>query len=227
MKTPIRKNLPVSICLIFLMWVLTPSYKTTQSENISAAGEPALTTELPPASDVPSEYLIPIVYYSQSDPQWGNYLYGGSDPMSSYGCGPTVVAMYISTFTDTIMTPPQAADWAAANGYWSSTHGSVHGLIPDAAMSHGLKVESLNIKTPEALKLALSYGKLVVFLMGPGDFTDSGHFIVAYGVQADGRIKIADPARPENMQTSWDAASVLAQVSSSKDSAGPVWVISR
>ena len=31
----------------------------------------------------------PMYYYNQGDTRWSSYLYGGSDPMLQYGCGPT------------------------------------------------------------------------------------------------------------------------------------------
>lgn len=43
--------------------------------------------------------LGPMIYYNQSDDRWGSYLYGGSDPMSTYGCGPTTVAMLVHSLS--------------------------------------------------------------------------------------------------------------------------------
>lgn len=42
----------------------------------------------------------PMYYYNQGDTRWSSYLYGGSDPMLQYGCGPTAAAMLISSFTN-------------------------------------------------------------------------------------------------------------------------------
>ncbi len=42
----------------------------------------------------------PMYYYNQGDTRWSSYLYGGSDPMQQYGCGPTAAAMLISSFTN-------------------------------------------------------------------------------------------------------------------------------
>ena len=43
--------------------------------------------------------LGPMLYYSQGDTRWKDYLYGGVDPKSSYGCGPVCVAMIINSFS--------------------------------------------------------------------------------------------------------------------------------
>lgn len=34
----------------------------------------------------------PMYYYNQGDTRWSSYLYGGSDPMQQYGCGPTAAS---------------------------------------------------------------------------------------------------------------------------------------
>ena len=74
----------------------------------------------------------PMFYYNQGDTRWSSYLYGGSDPMLQYGCGPTAAAMLISSFTNggEAITPVTIADWSAANGYYAPQSGSYHSLIP-------------------------------------------------------------------------------------------------
>ena len=63
----------------------------------------------------------PMYYYNQGDTRWSSYLYGGSDPMQQYGCGPTAAAMLISSFTNggEAITPVTIADWSSANGYYA------------------------------------------------------------------------------------------------------------
>ena len=56
-----------------------------------------------------------LTYYNQSDVRWADYLYGGQDPMKKYGCGPTALAMIVSSFTNQTLLPPDMADWAATN----------------------------------------------------------------------------------------------------------------
>ena len=70
--------------------------------------------------------LGPMVYYSQGDVRWADYLYGGADPMKKYGCGPSATAMLISSFSSmgADVTPIEIADWSAANGYYAAQGGS-------------------------------------------------------------------------------------------------------
>ena len=49
--------------------------------------------------------LGPMLYYSQGDVRWKDYLYGGQDPISRYGCGPVCVAMVINSFSSTSVSP--------------------------------------------------------------------------------------------------------------------------
>ena len=47
-------------------------------------------------------------------------------------------------------------------------------------------------------------------MMGPGEFTSNGHFIVLTGLQ-NGRLKINDPNSRKNSEKTWDIDQVLEQ----------------
>lgn len=191
---------------------------TKQRKTNTAVSEVCFPVQLPS--------LQTFHYYSQIDPLWKNYLYGGRDPMSKYGCGPTVLAMLVSSLTPECVTPVEMAQWSAENGCYSPGGGSRHNLIPDGCAAFGLKVESLNIRTAEALKMPLYYHKLIVLLMGPGHFTQKGHFIILTGVDKNGMITVADPFNADNCSISWPAQLLLDELSDKASSGGPIWVIS-
>ena len=193
--------------------------KTLKWEKINAAvSEVCLPAQLPSQSA--------FQYYSQIDPRWKDYLYGGRDPMSKYGCGPTVLAMLVSSLTPECVTPVDMAQWAAGHGYFSPGGGSRHSLIPDGCAAFGLKVESLSVHTEEALRMPLYYHKLIVLLMGPGHFTQKGHFIILTGINENGMITVADPFNEENCSIAWPAQLLLDELSDKAVSGGPVWVVS-
>ncbi len=177
--------------------------------------------------DTPKGYTIPIIQYSQKDPAWGNYLYGGMDPMATHGCGPTALSIVVSSLSDTKITPVDAANWSVSNGCYSPDNGSVHRLIPAGSQNYGLRVEKLSALTPDTFRLALSFDKLLVLLMGPGDFSDSGHFIVAYGYDENGSILVADPASQERSNQHWPADMLINQLSVYAQDGGPVWAVSK
>jgi hypothetical protein len=224
---------------VFLFFASTPRNTLSKEKKTLEATETTVSVDDKSAktSDEPSPviqreegpkgYSVPITLYNQKDPAWSNYLYGGMDPMATHGCGPTALAIVVSSLSDTPITPVDAAEWSAANGCYSPDNGSVHRLIPAGSSSYGLRVEKLSPLTPDTIRLALSFDKLLVLLMGPGDFSDSGHFIVAYGYDESGAILVADPASQERSSQHWSADTLISQLSAYAQDGGPVWVISK
>ena len=135
-----------------------------------------------------------VVYFNQLDQRYANQPFG-TDNVGGYGCGPTSMAIVVSSLTDEIVDPIAMAKWAYENGGWCKGQGSYHSLIPNAAKAWGLNVEGCKASEPQRILDALSQGKLVVAIMGKGHFTTTGHFIVLRGVQ-DGKILVAD-VRPD------------------------------
>ncbi len=184
------------------------------------------STPTPTPTPEAEGYVVPIQMFYQTDPEWADYLYGDSDPMETHGCGPTVLAILVSSLTDTELLPTEAADWATDMGYFYEGSGSAHSLIPEGAMSFGLDVELTGQLTEESIKYIFSQDKLIVMLMGPGDFTNGGHFIVAHGYAPDGSVIIADPVSEDNTNTLWDVEDLVSQLNLNAQNAGPVWIIS-
>jgi hypothetical protein len=169
----------------------------------------------------------PMLYYNQGDVRWKSYLYGGSDPMSKYGCGPVCVAMVINSFTSSSVTPVEIAEWSAANGCYAAQSGSYHSLIPKSISAHGLQVESVTDRSAENAAELLASGHLLIALMGKGSLTQNGHFIII--VQSglnDGKVFIADPASYENSTKEWDLELLMSELKKSYDSGGPLWAVS-
>lgn len=216
-----------AICALPLSASASSITPAASSDSSAKGGVPVSEAEMPAPEAEISGHQIPITIYSQEDPSWGSYLYGGRDPMALYGCGPSALAIAVASLTGQDVTPVTAADWSAANGYFSPGRGSVHGLIPDGARSFGLNVERLSSPDPDSFRLILSVDKLLVLLMGPGDFTDNGHFIVAYGYDGQGNILIADPASAQRSSTPWPAETIINQLSKNARDGGPVWVLSK
>lgn len=167
-----------------------------------------------------------IIYLNQADARWGNKLYGGNDPIAKYGCGPTAMAMVISSMTGSIVLPDQMADWSRENGYYAYGSGSYHALIPNAAQAFGLQATSLTDFTYDTIRRELSTGKIIVALMKKGHFTTSGHFIIVHGTTLDGKVLIADPMSLENSLKAWDIEVLMNELKIGATSGGPLWSIS-
>lgn len=167
---------------------------------------------------------VQIVYYRQTDERWGDSHYG-SDKISTHGCGPTVMSMVVSSLTDTLIDPPSMAQWAVAKGYWARRSGSYHRIVIGTAEAFGLQAEAFTSRDVNALREVLFSGNILVALMGPGHFTQGGHFIILRGVTLSGDILIADPASPERSLMSWDPQLILDELSSSTADGSPLWLI--
>lgn len=164
-----------------------------------------------------------VIYFNQLDERYANQPYG-TDHIGGYGCGPTSMAIVVSSLTGETVDPAQMAQWAYEHGYWCSKSGSYHTLIPGAAQAWGLSVEGCTASEPQRILDALADGKLVVALMTKGHFTKSGHFIVLRGVQ-DEKILVADPASYRRSQKAWDLSIILNEASRRAGAGGPFWII--
>lgn len=165
-----------------------------------------------------------ILFFNQSAPVWKDKLYG-SDPIGTHGCGPTTMAMVISSLTDYRVDPTTVASWSVKNGYYSRGGGSYHALIPAAARAYGLSVTSASDRTVAGLTKQLQAGKILVILVRQGHFTTSGHFMIVRGVSPDGKFMLADPQSFENSTTLWDPNLIVRELAGRDGDGGPVWII--
>lgn len=168
---------------------------------------------------------IDLVYYSQNDSRWKTEIYGGDNIIGVFGCGPTTLAMVVSSLTENEVTPETTAKWAFDNGHFCNNSGSYHSIIPKGAQNYGLVSKSLKNPTKETIVQELSSGKLVVVLMDRGLFTSQGHFIILRGVTSKGKVLIADSQSPENSNQPWDIQTILDEAKYSASSGGPFWSI--
>ena len=168
-----------------------------------------------------------VVYYNQLDSRWANILYGRSGTIGEAGCGPTALAIVVSTLTDKNVDPIEVSKWSVANGGRCEGSGSYHSLIPNGAKHYGLTVEGAKKTEGQKVVDALSAGKLVIVIMNPGHFTGGGHFIVLRGVTASGKILVADPASYSRSGQEWDLSIILNEARGDASAGGPFWICSR
>lgn len=133
----------------------------------------------------------PIVYYNQGDYNHRFSGPGGTNTIKSAGCGPTSLAICISTLTGRRVTPIQVADWGAKQGLYIQGEGWSHSCPGIMANHWGLKCKKI-ARSKKNLKTVLRKGQLVVAVMGPGHFTSGGHYIVLYGLNSKGQILVSD-----------------------------------
>lgn len=169
---------------------------------------------------------VRTVYYRQTDERWGSKIYGGEDTIAKYACGPTTMAIVVSSLTSIGIDPLQMSGWAYDHGYWYAKSGSAHTIINGTAKAFGLTSEGVgnDSETKKKVLDALKEGNMVVALMGKGHFTKGGHFIVLRGITAEGKILVADCNSRENTMLEWDFDTIQSEVKWASDG-GPFWII--
>lgn len=177
-----------------------------------------------------------VVYYNQGDNPWKNMMYGTIRTIGISGCGPTSMAIVISTLNGQEITPEMTSNWSYQNGYLVQGYNngrpyamSSHSLIPALATEYSLNSTGIakNSNTAEQIYQALSRGKLVVAIMGPGHFTSGGHFIVLRGVTEKGKILVADCGSRQRTNQEWDIETIIREAKGNAGAGGPFWAIGK
>ena len=171
---------------------------------------------------------VEVVYFNQTDEDRAEQMYG-SDPLSTHGCGPTAMAMAVSSLAEAEVDPEDLAAFCVERGYWCKGHGSYLSVVQGVAEAYGLDCEPLDVETLEAddLYLRLATGDVAVALMTKGHFTKGGHFILLRGTTLSGEILVADPASRDRSLIPWDLSLILEELSPSRHNGAPLWVLSK
>ncbi|MCI6755462.1 MAG: C39 family peptidase [Lachnospiraceae bacterium] len=132
---------------------------------------------------------VPALY--QWDGRWGYDPYGDS-VIGLSGCGPTALSMVAAGLTgNASYTPAYVADYAQQNGWYVNGTGTSWALITRGAGDFGLSVREVG-KDERAVLRELDEGHPVILSLGPGMFTNTGHYLVLTE-ETDGLIRIHDP----------------------------------
>ena len=148
-----------------------------------------------------SELCGKLPHFLQWDERWGYERYAGG-LLACTGCGPTCLSMaavYLTGNAD--YTPSYIAEFAEREGYSVEGQGSAWTLMSEGCESFGIKAKELSLDEGR-IRRALERGEPVVCVLGPGDFTENGHFIVLTGF-TEGGFTVHDPNSIENSQKTW------------------------
>lgn len=165
------------------------------------------------------EYIAGYIYFNQGDSAWNQNGYC----IAKAGCGPTSMAVVITSLTGKWVTPLDTAIWGYQHGFYSR-EGSAHEMIPAMATAYGLCCQGVGTDY-QAIKKALKAGKPVVCLMGPGYFTRGGHFMVLVAIDNNDCVTVADVGSRTRSAYKYRLADVIAQ-SKGASAGGPFWVMS-
>lgn len=165
------------------------------------------------------EYIAGYIYFNQGDSAWNQNGYC----IAKAGCGPTSMAVVITSLTGKWVTPLDTAIWGYQHGFYSR-EGSAHEMIPAMATAYGLRCQGAGTDY-QSIKKALKAGKPVVCLMGPGYFTRGGHFMVLVAIDNNDCVTVADVGNRTRSAYKYRLADVIAQ-SKGASAGGPFWVMS-
>ena len=149
--------------------------------------------------------------FLQWDVRWGYERYG-SDFLAVTGCGPTCLSMVQCGLSgETVWNPYEVAKMAEREGFYVTGQGSSWDLMGAGAEMLGLQVNDV-VLSAEDITDTLRAGMPIICSVGPGDFTDAGHFIVLAVVNTDGSIRVNDPNSRINSEKAWDIERILPQI---------------
>lgn len=148
------------------------------------------------------------ISYMQADPRWSSISYsvpGENTNIGRAGCGPTCAAMVIASIADSSVTPETTAAWSLKHGYKALRQGTYYTYFVPQLAAYGVKAEKLNNaniykaktsaakSTHKAITKALQSGDWVIACMGKGNWTSSGHYVLAWKTDGE-HVWIHDPA---------------------------------
>lgn len=186
-------------------------------ETLQFVLEYPLKKDLRPSINLTEYVNSPTVpLFMQWDQRWG-YLPYGDHVAGLTACGPVCLSMVAYYLTkDPNMSPDKLMAFATENGYCIPGNGTAWALIGEGGKKLGLDVEELPLHDG-VMYNELRDGWPIICIMGPGDFTTTGHYIVITGLE-DGAFRINDPNSYENSSKRWTYDQICDQINN-------LWVV--
>lgn len=154
------------------------------------------------------------VTYLQTDKRWKTIPYqvkGETATIGGSGCGPSAVAMILTSMTGKSITPVDTCKWSVDHGYKALNQGTYYGYFVPQFAAYGIECKqllgaSLHNKPDhpihDQVKRYLTEGYYVIALMGPGTWTSGGHYIVVW--DWDDKVRINDSASTKDKRLNGD-----------------------
>ena len=151
-----------------------------------------------------------FIYFRQNSAEYNNVKYG-NQTIGSYGCGPTNMAVIISSITGKLVSPVTLARKSEEWGCFVSGAGTAFAFFPKAAAAYGINCYQFNYSKQTVLNY-LKQGKMIICTMGKGYFTNGSHFVTLRGITDDGNILIADTYSESNTYKEWTLDYLVSQL---------------
>lgn len=171
---------------------------------------PALHDQHPPIDLTREARSGQVPLLLQWDPRWGYESYG--DGLMAYtGCGPTCLSMVILALTGNADASPLAvARYAQAQGYYADGVGTSWTLMSQGSAHFGLIAQELPLSEGR-MKAALDADEPILCVVGPGDFTPTGHYLVLTGYTSAG-FTVNDPNSRIRSGQTWTYEQLSGQI---------------
>ena len=151
-----------------------------------------------------SQFVIPVqasteqpISFLQTDNRWGNEIYSinnnSSQTIATSGCGPTSMAIVLNYYIDNSITPLQTALYAMNNGYRTYQNGTSWLYFETIADEYDLEFLQTSSSKEASNWMNTKDDPLIICSMGPGLWTNNGHFIVLWKIE-NNMAYINDPA---------------------------------
>lgn len=155
-----------------------------------------------------------VPHFLQWDKRWGYEKYGGvaaEDMMGLSGCGPTALSMVAVALTGNLDLHPLAvAELSQQGGHYSPGSGTSWSLMTEGSRELGLTCREVPLHEGSMVS-ALDSGELLIASVGPGYFTEKGHFIVLCGWDGEA-FEIRDPNSKANTAKRWSYSRLEDQI---------------
>lgn len=148
--------------------------------------------------------------FIQWDKRWG-YVPYGDNTIGLSGCAPTCLSMVLFSLTrNEAATPDALAAYSMEKGYYVPGTGTAWELMTDIPPEYAVTAATMTPSEEAMLQHLQANGQLICS-MGPGDFTDTGHFIVIYGIE-NNEFLINDPFSHANSERTWTYQELYPQI---------------
>lgn len=151
-----------------------------------------------------------VPYFLQWDSRWGYESYG-SCVLGVTGCGPTCLSMLAVGLTGNLeATPSAVAAFSENSGYYVDGSGTSWDLMTAGAENFGLSCSEVPLDESTMVS-ELNLGHPLIISVGPGDFTEDGHFLVISSYE-NGMFIIKDPNSPAKSGEGWYYSTLSPQI---------------
>ena len=151
-----------------------------------------------------------IPLFMQWDQRWGYTSYGNGI-IGTSACGPVCLSMVAVHLTGNEKYDPKwVSNFSVDNGFYVEDNGTAWTLMSEGAGMLGLTARELPLEESIVAE-ELRNGHPVICIMGEGDFTTSGHYIVLTGYY-NGKVSVNDPNSYVRSEKLWTFANIKDQI---------------